>query len=407
MMRSLTLKTRGRAVETPQEAARTLLTPTFILVVVAELAYFSADGVLLPALPRFVTGPLGGGNVAVGLVIGAFSLSAFFLRPFAGRLADRRGRRILMVSGAALFSLSVVGYLIATSVPALVALRLLTGAGDALFFVGALSANMDLAPPERRGEAMSIASLSLYVGIGAGPLIGEVVISNVGFRAAWLVAIGLAAAAVALSLRLPPMRPADEHAAQERHALIHPAGLLPGVVLFATIWGMAGFLAFVPLYALDLGMSGAGVVLGLFSGIVVAIRSIGARIPDRLGAGITTRVALGLSAIGLGVIGLWRTPTGLVVGTIILAVGVALFTPALFALAVSGVPANERGAVMGTTSAFLDLGFGLGPATLGFAAAAVGRSGTFLVGAAVAVAGLVVVVGTGLGRSSTTGTARP
>ncbi len=402
-MRSLTLRTRGRAAERPPEAARTLLTPTFVLVVVAELAYFSADGVLLPALPRFVTGPLGGGNVAVGLVVGAFSLSAFFLRPFAGRLADRRGRRILMVSGAALFSLSVGGYLIATTIPSLVALRLLTGVGDALFFVGALSANMDLAPPERRGEAMSIASLSLYVGIGVGPLIGEVVISNVGFRAAWLVAIGLAAAAVVLSLRLPPMRPADEHATQERHALIHPAGLLPGVVLFATIWGMAGFLAFVPLYALDLGMSGAGVVLGLFSGIVVAIRSIGARIPDRLGAGITTRVALGLSAIGLGVIGLWRTPTGLIVGTIILAVGVALFTPALFALAVAGVPANERGAVMGTTSAFLDLGFGLGPATLGFVAAAVGRSGTFLVGAAVAVAGLVIVVGTRLGRSSTAG----
>ena len=93
----------------------------------------------------------------------------------------------------------------------------------------------------------------------------------------------------------------------------------------------------------------------------------------------------------------------MIVGTIILAVGVALFTPALFALAVAGVPANERGAVMGTTSAFLDLGFGLGPATLGFVAAAVGRSGTFLVGAAVAVAGLVIVVGTRLGRSSTAG----
>jgi hypothetical protein len=65
--------------------------------------------------------------------------------------------------------------------------------------------------------------------------------------------------------------------------LIHPAGVLPGLVLAATVWGVAGFLTFVPLYALDLGMSGAGLVLGLFSGIVVVIRSVGARIPDRLG----------------------------------------------------------------------------------------------------------------------------
>ncbi len=395
MIRSLAMRRRSatRAVARP-----TLLTPTFLTVAVAELAYFTADGVLLPALPRYVEGPLGGGNIAVGLVIGAFSLSAFFLRPWAGRLADRRGRRILMVVGASLFALSVGGYLVATSIPVLVAMRLLTGAGEALFFVGALAANVDLAPPERRGEAFSFASLALYVGIGAGPFIGEVVIEHVGFRAAWLVAIGLAAVAVALALRLPSMTPAGGEAAAGSHRLVHRAGLLPGLVLLATIWGMAGFLAFVPLYALDLGMGGAGLILGLFSGIVVLIRSVGARIPDRLGAARATRVSLILSAAALAMVGLWRAPAGLIAGAAVLGVGVALFTPALFALAVVGIPANERGAVMGTTSAFLDLGFGLGPATLGFVAAAVGRGGTFLVGAAVAAAGLVLVVATRLGR---------
>jgi MFS family permease len=394
MMRSLTVRTEREKVA----AARpTLLTPTFLTVAVAELAYFTADGVLLPALPRYVAGPLGGGNIAVGLVIGAFSLSAFFLRPWAGGVGDRRGRRILMVVGASLFALSVGGYLIATSIPVLVAMRLLTGAGEALFFVGALSANVDLAPPERRGEAFSFASLALYVGIGAGPFIGEVVIEHLGFRAAWLLAIGLASVAVVLSLRLPSMTPDAGEAAPGPHRLIHRGGLLPGLVLLATVWGMAGFLAFVPLYALDLGMGGAGLVLGLFSGIVVLIRSLGARIPDRLGAARATRIALTLSATGLAMVGLWREPAGLIAGAAVLAIGVALFTPALFALAVAGIPANERGAVMGTTSAFLDLAFGLGPATLGFVAAAAGRGGTFLVGSAVAAAGLVLVMVTRLG----------
>jgi MFS family permease len=367
------------------------------MVAAAELAYFTADGVLLPALPRYVTGPLGGGDVAVGLVIGAFSVSAFFLRPLAGAMADRRGRRILMVAGASLFALSVAGYLVATSIPVLVAMRLLTGAGEALFFVAAVAANMDLAPADRRGEAMSFASLSLYLGIGAGPFIGEAVIEHAGFGAAWMVSIALAIVAVALSLRLPTMRPDAEDAPPVGHRLVHRAGLLPGVVLLATIWGMAGFLAFVPLYALDLGMSGAGLVLGLFAAIVVAIRSLGARIPDRLGAAVTTRVALATTAFGLAFAGLVRTPGGLVAGAVLLGIGVALFTPALFALAIDGVPANERGAVMGTTSAFLDVGFGLGPATLGFVAEQVGRGGTFLVGSAVAAAGLVLVAATRLG----------
>lgn len=382
------------------DARPRLVTRTFLTVAAAELAYFTADGVLLPALPRYVAGPLGGGNVAVGLVIGAFSLTAFLLRPWAGRAGDVRGRRVLMVAGATLFALSVAGYLVAGSIPLLVVMRLLTGAGEALFFVGALSASADLAPPERRGEAMSFASLSLYVGLGVGPFIGEAVIGRVGFEAAWLLAMGLAAIAVGLSLRLPSMAPATSSTDPDGHRLIHPAGLLPGLVLLATIWGMAGFLAFVPLYALDLGMRGAGGIIGLFSAIVVLIRSLGARIPDRLGAARTTRVALALSSGGLAVMGLWRTPSGLILGAAVLGVGVGLFTPGLFALALEGVPANERGAVMGTTSAFLDIGFGVGPATLGFVAAALGRSGTFLAGSAVAAAGLVLVVASGLGRAA-------
>lgn len=399
MMRSLTIRRRAGATARP-----TLFTPLFLTVALAELAYFTADGVLLPVLPRYVEGPLGGGNIDVGFVIGAFSVVAFFLRPWAGVQADRRGRRILMVAGASIFAISVAGYLVATSVPVLIAMRFLTGTGEALFFTAALAANVDLAPPERRGEAFSFASLALYLGIGAGPFIGETVVDTLGFRAAWLVAIGLAAAAVALALRLPPMRPeeVEEEDPTDRHRLVHPKGILPGFVLMATVWGMAGFLAFVPLYAVeDLGMGGAGAVLALFSGIVVLIRSVGARIPDRLGAGRATRIALVLSSAGLATIGLWSEPAGLVVGAAVLGVGVALFTPALFSLASAGVAPRERGAVMGTTSAFLDLAFGLGPATLGFVAAGVGRGGTFLVGAGVAAAGLALVVATHLGSRQT------
>lgn len=376
-----------------------MFTPTFLTVAVAELAYFTADGVLLPVLPRYVEGPLGAGNVAVGIVVGAFSLSAFLLRPWTGRLSDRHGRRIVMIAGASLFALSVGGYLVASSIPVLVAMRLLTGVGDALFFVAALSANVDLAPEDRRGEAMSFASLSLYVGIGAGPFIGEALIAWHGFEAAWVTSIALGASAVVLALRLPAMRPAQDEMA-EGHRLMHHAGLLPGIVLFATIWGMGGFLAFVPLYALDLGMGGASVVLGLFAGLVVVIRSVGATIPDRVGPGRAVRISLVLTSIGLAVIGFWRTPSGLLVGTLVFGVGIALFTPALFTLAVAGIPASERGAVMGTTSAFLDLAFGLGPATLGFVAAAIGRDAIFLAGSAVAVAGLELVVVTRFGATS-------
>src|SRR5215216_6382808 len=398
----MTQKTTAR----PSAAARpVLLTPAFVSVTLAALAYFTADGILIPAVPRYTSGPLGGGDVAVGLVVGAFSLSAFFLRPWAGGLGDRLGRRPLMLGGAGVFAVSVLGYGLVTGPAGLAGLRLLTGAGEAGFFMGMLAAVADLAPAERRGEAMSLASLSLYGGIGLGPLLGEAAIDRFGYGAAWVLAAAAGLLAVVIALRVPDTRPGDPGpepgdpgsdpgrpgrggAGAGRRRLVHRAGLRPGLLLAAGIAGMAGFLAFVPLYAPEIGMGGSRLVLLLFAGIVVGIRSLGARIPDRLGPARATRAALALSAAGLAVMGVWRAPAGLVAGTAVFAVGVALLTPAVLTLAVEAAAPGERGAVLGTTSAFLDVALGLGPATLGLVAAAAGRPGAFLAGAAVAAAGL-------------------
>ena len=370
-----------------------LVTAEFVRLGVAALAYFFADGVLLPTVPLYVEGPLGAGDIAVGFAVGSFSATALLLRPWAGRIADRSGRRQLMIIGAATFAVSVAGYGLADAVPVLVVLRLLTGVGEAFFFVGAVTAMSDLAPPERRGEAISLFSLSLYVGIALGPPVGEAVAGRFGFPAAWLLSSGAAVTALLLARRVGGFEEAGlDDGPHGPGRLIHPAGVLPGILLLTGLWGMGGFLAFVPLYALDHGLPGSGFLLFLFAGIVVVIRAAGARLPDRLGAVRATRAALACIMIGLVIIGAWRSPVGLVVGTVVLAVGVALATPAIMMLALQDVPAHERGSVMGTVSMSIDLAFGLGPATLGVVAAATGRGGLFLVAAGVAAVGLVLVV---------------
>jgi hypothetical protein len=65
------------------------------------------------------------------------------------------------------------------------------------------------------------------------------------------------------------------------------------------------------------------------------------------------------------------------------------------------LPTSGAG-VMGTTSAFLDLAFGPGPAAMGFVAASIGRPGTFLVGGTVAAIGLAVATAMRLGRARPT-----
>ncbi|MGH2725256.1 MAG: MFS transporter [Actinomycetota bacterium] len=381
------MRTRFRR---PTRERPRLVTATFVLVAVASLAYFIADGVMIPAVPLYVEGPLRGSDVAVGISVGAFSVTALALRPWAGRLGDRRGRRLLMVFGATLVGVSVVAYAAAASVAVLVVLRLVTGVGEAFFFTGAASAINDLAPDERRGEAVSFFSLALYVGIGIGPLIGEALIQGPGFGVTWAVAGGCALVAAVLAVRVPETRPErGEEPVSTR--LVHPAALLPGVVLLASVMGMSGFFAFLPLYALQIGLGGSRFVFLMYSAIVVVIRSLGARIPDRLGPARTSRMSLLFSATGLAIAGGWQHPVGLVLGTAVFAVGSSLAFPALMVLAVRGTSPLERGAVLGTFTAFVDIGFGAGPALLGFVAEAAGYGSTFLAASGIALAGFSVL----------------
>jgi len=85
-----------------------LLTAPFVRLALADLAYFTAAGVAIYALPLYVTGPVGSNEAGAGLAFGAFAVSALVLRPFAGRLADRYGRRPLMVGGAVLCGLAML-----------------------------------------------------------------------------------------------------------------------------------------------------------------------------------------------------------------------------------------------------------------------------------------------------------
>lgn len=373
------------------EPSDRLLSTPFVLAVVAEFGVFVTIGMLLPVLPVFAAGPLDVGSVGVGLAVAAASPTALLFQPLAGRVGDRRGRRVLVISGALVVAGSVAAYTVADTLELLVALRLVSGIGEALIFVGAATIVVDLAPEGRRGEALSLYSLGLWGGLAIGPLLGELVLADDRYDAVWLTAAGCSAAAALLALALPETRPDATARAPRPARLVHPAAIGPGLVLVASVVGFAGFNAFVALYARDLGLSGAGAVFLLFSGIVVGIRIFGRRLPDRLGAKKASGSALVLLAAGLLTIGVWNAPVGLFVGTAVFAVGQALAFPALMTLAVAAAPPTERSSVVGTFSACADVGFAVGALGLGGVAAAVGYEGVFVVGALSSVAGALLL----------------
>jgi len=351
------------------------------------LAFFVASGLFLPSTPRYTAGPLGGDAFAVGLVVGSFSLSSIVLRPFAGRWADRRGRRIMLVIGAALQILAAAGHLAATTVPIMIVMRLILGAAEAVYFVAAMAAATDLAPEDRRGEAISLMSTSLYLGVAIGPVLSEILYGAGGFASIWIAAALISVVAVGLSWLAPETLPPAARSTTVQGPFLHRRGIGPGLLVLCGAWGMGAYFAFLPLLTDQLGLGGAGGYLGLFALVVIGLRLVGARWPDQFGAARLSGTALVLNALGMIIAGLFPTELGLWIATVIFGAGVAFTFPAIVAMAVQGVPADERGAVVGTTGMFLDVAFGLSPAVLGLIAGFTGYPPTFLVSSVVAAVG--------------------
>jgi len=365
------------------------VTVPFALNFTASFFAFLSIGMLLPVLPLYARGPLDVGDVGVGLAVRLSSPMALVAQPLAGRLGDRRGRRLLVVAGSLTMAIAIAWYAATETLATLIALRVVTGVGEALVFVGTGTIVADLAPVDRRGEALSIYTIGFWTGLALGPVAGEALLGSDRFDLVWLVAAGSAAAAALVGLLLPETRPDTEEPSSGK--LLHPAALRPGLVLVSAVLGFAGYYTFLALYARELGLDGVGPLFLLLAVIIVGIRIVGRRLPDRLGPKRASSLALVLLSTGLVVIGLWRTQVGLIAGTVVFAVGQALAFPSLMMLAVTGAPAADRSSVVGTFTAFADVGFAVGAVTLGFVADAAGYSGVFLAAAAASLAGLLVL----------------
>jgi MFS family permease len=343
-----------------------LITPAFVRITGSALAYFIAIGVLAPVLPRYVEDVLHGGGTAVGIAVGAFAVSAAALRPLVGRIGDARGRRILVLGGGTIAGLSVLGYAAADNLGWLLAMRLLTGVGEAAMFVGAATAVQDLAPTSRRGEATSYFSVAVYGGLAIGPLVGEACRTQWGVRSAWYVSAGMCFVAVLVGLGMPSARPAAEHTQLVgKRRFLHPAALRPGVILALSTTAFAGFSAFVPLYVKQVGLDSSGLIFAEYAVAVLLVRIFAARLPDRLGSIRGASLAMVLQSTGLLAMCGWNTSTGLYVSTFVYSMGVSLLYPSLFPLVVDAAPEAERSQAIATFTLFFDVSQGLGAFVLG------------------------------------------
>ncbi|MEU7957523.1 MFS transporter [Micromonospora humida] len=351
---------------------------------------------VIPVLPAFLRDRHDAGDFTVGLVVTVTAVTALLVRPVAGALADRYGHRTVMLAGALVVAAGGLLYLLPLGVPALVAVRLLLGAGEAALFTAGAVWTVALAPHHRRGQLIGLYGVSMWGGISAGTFLGAT-LQQVSFTAVWV----LSAAAPLLAAGLVAVVPTPPRTAPTGGGgglLLRPA-LLPGIALTFGAAGYAGLAAFVVLH-LDARDVGHGVVvLSCFSAVYAGTRLVIGHLPDRLGP---RRVAAWCGvgeAVGLAVVAVAPNLPVAVAGSVVMGVGFSLLHPSLALMVMNRTDPARQGAAIGAYTSFWDLGLAVwGPVT-GLVAAGFGYPAVFVVGAACALVAAALAVR--IGRPTT------
>lgn len=351
-----------------------LWTKEFVLLSVANLFLFFSFQMLIPTLPIYVT-QMGGDELAVGLVISVFTVSALLVRPVAGLLLDRVGRRQVLLFGAVVFLACVAGYYFAAAVAVLLFLRFVHGIGWGALTTAYSTVVADIIPAHRRGEGMGYFGLSSTLGMMLAPLIGLYLVDAYGFGVMFVTATVLAALSLVLAqaVRIPAGTPAPAGAETSVWAnLFEKKALFPALLAWLLSVTYGGIVSFITLYGAQQGIANVGWFFLGNAGTMLVTRPLSGKLFDKKGHVWVLLPGAFAVIAGLWVISVATNEWTLLVASVLFGLGMGSVQPSLLAWTINRVAPHRRGAANGTIFSAFDGGIAVGAMLLGAVAKVTG-----------------------------------
>lgn len=365
----------------------------------------TATGVAANVLPAAVVpevlSAVGGSPAWAGVFLAAGTLPGIVVAPLIGMLADRWGRRALLIPCLALVAAAGVLHAVAGALWLLLLLRFLQGVGSAGLINLAVVLVADHWHGEHRIRMLGRNAAVLTLALALLPFVGGAVTDLVGWRALFvLFAVALAPAfAARRGLRaVPPPGPQESLRGQlvASAAVVRDwrtlAALSATMVTLALLFG--SILTIVPvLSALELGLDPTqrGLLMG-----VPTVGTLVASLQARRGvARLGQRRVLVLAALALAValVALAQdiAVAGMVAALVVYGFGHGWAVPSLQAVVATAAPPGRVATTLSLQAGFVRLGQTVGPVLGSGAYGALGRTPSFLVfsGLAIALWGLI------------------
>ncbi len=355
-----------------------LFTPRFFVMCGYSFTVFLSAFMLLPTAPYRILA-LGGSTLAAGLFLGFLTYASALSAPFTGGLADRLGKRRLLVTCSLAIAAFSSAYAVVRDFRLMLGLVLVHG----VFWSGLLASSAayltDLLPDTRRAEGIGYWGLSTVAAIAIAPAMGF-----------WLYGFGwptVCATAAALNLVMTAIAWALPESGRARagvHGLVEWPILAASFTLFLYSFGYGALTSFIALYAESNGVTPKALYFPVLSAVIIGTRPFSGPLADRIGYQKVLLPALGLIVVGLAVLSYRGTRPWLVVSAVVFGVGFGAAYPVFAAYVLRHVDPSRRGAAFGSILAAFDTGIGTGSIATGWIIREVGFRAAFGTAAALA-----------------------
>ena len=356
----------------------------FFVLFISIFSCMLGVGIIVPILPIYAE-TLGATGLWLGAIFAGFSLSRSISMPLVGRFSDRMGRKRFISFGLLVYTLSSLGYIYASSVLALVLIRIIQGFSSAMIIPISMAFIADISPAKQEGRYMSIFTIALFLGFGCGPILGGFTKDLIGIQADFLIMGGLCLIAFFMVLIYLPRSSSIQKSAPTMDIpfkTILKSRSIMGICFyrFANAFCRGSIMTFLPIYAhnaLQLNGSQIGLVISSSILLTAILQLPFGKLADKLNR--KKLVILG-SIFYFSIVPFIPYTlnfTQILTLNIILGLFGALSLPAASALIVKEGKQYGMGSTMAIFNVAMSVGLAIGPLTSGIVLDIWGLSGVF------------------------------
>lgn len=384
--------------ELTQPQARKVLP---VISVVTFLGFFDTH-LLIPIISLYAF-ELGASVGIVGLIVGLYSITNTPANIFSGRLIDRVGYKLPLITGLIGDAVSMFLYSLCRLPFHLALVRVLHGMTGGMVGPATMSAIDYHGGGTRKGRAMAFYGMSLAAATLVGYGLSGFIASRLGYKVVFFIGGALLIIGAALSLLLPgsrgrgltESRTSPGEGWQKVRDLIRRKGLISAYsAIFAQYFTFGGVVTLLPLHIRNLGMEAfhVGILLATFAIMFIILQLPLGTLSDRVGRLGPTAAGLSLGIIALVVMPFMTAFPLLVAVMVVYGGAYGTIFPSISAMVTDQTTPEERGTATGVFHAMLTAGVAIGAPVMGWVGGAVGVQVGLILSASIMVLALIVAL---------------